>query len=85
MNRQKTIRPRPPDKGSFPLDHEGECKDFMKQYMQCLKRSGYDNGLCRSESKAYLRCRMERELMAQEDFKKLGFHDNKPHDDERRD
>lgn len=80
MNRQKTIRPRPPDKGSFPLDHEGECKSFMKKYMACLKKSHYDTGLCRSESKAYLQCRMEKELMMQEDFKKLGFHDHDNHE-----
>ena len=23
---RKTLRPKPPDKGSFPLDHEGEEK-----------------------------------------------------------
>ena len=23
---QKTLRPKPPDKGSFPLDHEGTAK-----------------------------------------------------------
>ena len=130
---QKTLRPKPPDKGSFPLDHEGktcvqsisrtrarfikfnydclyyvgECKQFMVKYMECLTRSSNDNSLCRQESKDYLQCRMDkwenpqhfiphktlcfgtvytynvmhftntcRQLMAKEDFKRLGYKDN---------
>ena len=77
---RKTLRPKAPDKGSFPLDHEGtatcwfcdalshsvlqiytgECKEFMQQYMECLKRRNNDNYLCRAESKAYLQCRMDK-------------------------
>ena len=76
---RKAGRPVPPDKGSFPLDHEGknkteynpsvfycfgtlkgECKEYMKQYMQCLKESKNDNHQCRSESRQYLQCRMEK-------------------------
>lgn len=26
---------RPPEKGSFPLDHYGECKPFMKVLCLC--------------------------------------------------
>lgn len=77
MNRQKALRPKPPDKGSFPLDHEGECKEFMTKYMECLKRTSNDNSLCRAESKEYLQCRMDRQLMATEDFKRLGYKDSK--------
>ena len=29
--------PKPPDKGSFPLDHFRECSDAKSEYMDCLK------------------------------------------------
>ncbi|XP_065910583.1 cytochrome c oxidase assembly protein COX19-like isoform X2 [Dysidea avara] len=70
---RKTLRPKPPDKGSFPLDHEGECKRYMVEYMQCLKQKKRDNHECREESRQYLQCRMDRGLMKVEDFSKLGF------------
>ncbi|ORX85380.1 hypothetical protein K493DRAFT_319979 [Basidiobolus meristosporus CBS 931.73] len=63
----------PPDRGSFPLDHDGECKQAMLEYMECLKENKAINGACRDLSKAYLKCRMERDLMAKDDFKNLGF------------
>eukprot|EP01137_Pigoraptor_chileana_P028606 Opistho-2@12737 len=66
-------KPRPPERGSFPLDHDGECKDSMRVFMDCLARGHYDSSLCRAESKAYLECRMDRDLMAREDLNKLGF------------
>ncbi|XP_041605785.1 cytochrome c oxidase assembly protein COX19 isoform X2 [Vulpes lagopus] len=56
----KTFQPRPPDKGSFPLDHFGECKSFKEKFMKCLRDNKFENALCRKESKAYLECRMER-------------------------
>lgn len=71
---RKIFRAKPPDKGSFPLDHDGECKEYMKRYMKCLRENNNGNHLCRTESKDYLRCRMDRQLMAKEDFEKLGFH-----------
>ncbi|XP_048576290.1 cytochrome c oxidase assembly protein COX19 isoform X3 [Nematostella vectensis] len=52
---------------------QGECKDFMITYMQCLKKNKNMNFNCRAESQAYLQCRMDRELMAKEDLAKLGF------------
>ena len=33
------LPPRPPDKGSFPLDHFKECTEGKKMYMECLKRN----------------------------------------------
>ena len=79
---RRNARPKPPDKGSFPLDHEGikisvlsvfycfgallvcyftgECKEYMKQYMQCLKQCKNDNHECRSQSQQYLQCRMDK-------------------------
>ncbi|KAI7796656.1 cytochrome c oxidase assembly protein COX19 [Triplophysa rosa] len=71
----KSFRPRAPDKGSFPLDHFGECKTFKETYMRCLKNNRFDNSRCREESKEYLECRMDRQLMAKEPLEKLGFKD----------
>ncbi|XP_045139739.1 cytochrome c oxidase assembly protein COX19 isoform X1 [Echinops telfairi] len=56
----KSFQPRPPDKGSFPLDHLGECKRFQEKFMRCLRDSHFESARCRSESKDYLECRMER-------------------------
>ncbi|KAH3867786.1 cytochrome c oxidase assembly protein COX19-like [Dreissena polymorpha] len=67
--------PTPPDKGSFPIDHEGKCKVPMRRYMDCLRRKEYDNNLCRELSKEYLQCRMDNNLMQQEPWQKLGFKD----------
>ncbi|XP_071954383.1 cytochrome c oxidase assembly protein COX19-like [Antedon mediterranea] len=75
MNFQKSFKSRPPDKGSFPLDHEGECKAFKIQFMECMRRCGQHSSECRLESKAYLECRMERDLMTKEPMSKLGFAD----------
>lgn len=68
--------PRPPLKGSFPLDHEGECKSEMRAYMACLTRERYDATRCREDSLRYLQCRMDRGLMVPEDPQKLGFEGN---------
>ncbi|XP_035961494.1 cytochrome c oxidase assembly protein COX19 isoform X3 [Halichoerus grypus] len=58
----KSFQPRPPDKGSFPLDHFGECESFKEKFMKCLRDNKFENALCRQESKAYLECRMERSV-----------------------
>ncbi|XP_060076515.1 cytochrome c oxidase assembly protein COX19-like [Ylistrum balloti] len=71
----RRINLRPPDKGSFPLDHEGECKNAMTKYMTCLKENQQDNGLCRVQAKEYLECRMNNNLMAKEAWSKLGYKD----------
>lgn len=72
----KIFRAKQPDKGSFPLDHDGECKEYMKRYMDCLKQNNNDNHSCRFESRDYLQCRMDRQLMAKENFGRLGFKDS---------
>ncbi|KAJ9586198.1 hypothetical protein L9F63_020156 [Diploptera punctata] len=72
---QKTFTPVPPDKGSFPLDHEGICKKLMLKYMVCLSTHKNNNSACREESKDYLQCRMDNQLMAKENWSKLGFSD----------
>lgn len=72
---QKTFTPTPPDKGSFPLDHAGQCKKAMIKYMICLKTNKNSNSACREEAMAYLDCRMSNQLMAKEEWSKLGFGD----------
>ncbi|CAN0191795.1 unnamed protein product [Ectocarpus sp. 4 AP-2014] len=64
---------RAPEKGSFPLDHGGECKPHMKAFLACLKKHDSDHLPCKSLSKLYLACRMDSNLMAREEFEKLGF------------
>uniref|UniRef100_A0AC11D2V8 Uncharacterized protein n=1 Tax=Ovis aries TaxID=9940 RepID=A0AC11D2V8_SHEEP len=56
-------------------EREGECKSFKEKFMKCLRDNNFENALCRNESKEYLECRMERQLMAQEPLEKLGFGD----------
>ncbi len=72
---QKSAPPRPPDKGSFPLDHFKECSDAKVQYMQCLKAHGMRTEVeeCRRLSAAYLQCRMDTQLMAPQPINRLGF------------
>ncbi|KAF9172907.1 Cytochrome c oxidase assembly protein cox19 [Mortierella sp. AD011] len=70
-----TFSANPPDRGSFPLDHDGECSLFMKDYLACLKANQSNNGKCRDLSKRYLNCRMDKGLMSRDDFKNLGFQD----------
>ncbi|XP_048465496.1 cytochrome c oxidase assembly protein COX19 [Rhincodon typus] len=54
---------------------QGECKEFKEKFMNCLRESKFDNSLCRQQSKEYLECRMERQLMTKEPLEKLGFKD----------
>lgn len=75
---QKSFKAKPPEKGSFPLDHEGECKGFMLKFMKCLQSNDNDNSLCRKESMEYLGCRMDRGLMKRESWVNLGFADIAP-------
>ncbi|PKS11841.1 hypothetical protein jhhlp_001135 [Lomentospora prolificans] len=96
-------KPTPPQRGSFPLDHDGkyalfqvsslpwdphlsinlsknslggvgECRHVMTSYLSCISKVGGENKPeCRDLAKAYLGCRMDRNLMAKDDFKNLGF------------
>ncbi|BGP05936.1 Cytochrome c oxidase assembly protein COX19 [Rhodotorula toruloides] len=63
----------PPLKGSFPLDHDGECKDYMVRYLKCMKQNKNQSTECRYLSKEYLACRMDKGLMERTDFEALGF------------
>ncbi|KAL1958590.1 hypothetical protein VTO42DRAFT_4187 [Malbranchea cinnamomea] len=72
--RSLNIKPTPPERGSFPLDHDGECKYLISTYLNCLKSAGGVNDeQCRKLAKGYLSCRMEKNLMAPDDFKNLGL------------
>ncbi|KAK3906834.1 putative succinyl-CoA ligase subunit alpha, mitochondrial [Staphylotrichum tortipilum] len=69
-----STKPVPPQRGSFPLDHDGECKDVMMTYLSCIKKvKGVNEDECRMLAKSYLTCRMDRNLMARDEFKNLGF------------
>ncbi|KAK7741540.1 Cytochrome c oxidase assembly protein cox19 [Diaporthe eres] len=47
----------------------------MTKYLACIKKvKGVNEDQCRELAKAYLSCRMDRDLMAKDDFKNLGFH-----------
>ena len=74
--RTKVFLATPPDKGSFPLDHDKECHNEMVKYMKCLADNRNDNSKCRESSREYLACRMDKGLMAREEWKNLGFDDN---------
>jgi len=70
----KISKPIPPERGSFPLDHDAECQPIMKRYLACLKTArGVNSPECRELSKGYLQCRMERNLMAPDSMRNLGF------------
>ncbi|KAI6158729.1 hypothetical protein EDD17DRAFT_978929 [Pisolithus thermaeus] len=65
----------PPNRGSFPLDHYGECSKQMKEYMECLKKNSGTSTHCRTFSKQYLECRMSKGLMERDEWHKLGLGD----------
>ncbi|KAI9851878.1 MAG: Cytochrome c oxidase assembly protein cox19 [Vezdaea acicularis] len=50
----------------------------MAGYLACLKKvRGTNDPECRMLAKAYLQCRMDHNLMAKDEFKNLGFGDEK--------
>ncbi|KAK9806987.1 hypothetical protein WJX72_009630 [[Myrmecia] bisecta] len=67
------VAPKPPEKGVFPLDHFGECKQLKEAYMQCLRDNSGKASSCRDLTKKYLVCRMERNLMAPQSLQELGL------------
>lgn len=73
QNKSAGVRPKAPDKGSFPIDHFNDCTDIHDRYMKCLKRNKNDNMSCRYIAKEYLQCRMDHNLMAPESMANLGF------------
>lgn len=67
------LSPKPPAKGSFPLDHLSECRQFAKTYHECLQSNDQQTSLCRKEARRYLECRMHCGLMAVDEWHKLGL------------
>ncbi|EPX71913.1 copper chaperone [Schizosaccharomyces octosporus yFS286] len=65
----------PPERGSFPLDHFGECTNVMKEYLECIKTNRSQQQECRPLAKKYLQCRMDTGLFGQDDMRNLGFED----------
>ncbi|KAJ5740804.1 hypothetical protein N7493_000676 [Penicillium malachiteum] len=75
-------KPSPPERGSFPSimkvsqrhPHECECKHIISGYLKCIKLNrGTNDEACRRLAKEYLACRMDKNLMAPDDFKNLGL------------
>uniref|UniRef100_A0AC35TSS8 CHCH domain-containing protein n=1 Tax=Rhabditophanes sp. KR3021 TaxID=114890 RepID=A0AC35TSS8_9BILA len=64
-----------PLKGSFPLDHEADCKLEMIKYMICLSENKSRNTECRAKAQAYFECRMTNGLMDRDEWKTLGYAD----------
>ena len=44
----------------FNLYHSGECKDYMKVYLDCLRKNGSNSTPCRPLNRDYLDCRMNK-------------------------
>lgn len=66
--------PTPPERGSFPLDHLGECTEYMTKYLNCMKFTENRNAPnCRILAKEYLGCRMKNQLMEESDWDSLGL------------
>ncbi|ODQ79249.1 hypothetical protein BABINDRAFT_64078 [Babjeviella inositovora NRRL Y-12698] len=73
----KSWTPTPPERGSFPLDHDGECTAAMKKYLKCMKLVKNDNSHnCRLLAKDYLECRMNNQLMDRAPWNELGLPEN---------
>ena len=46
----------------------------MNKYLSCIKKvNGLNDPDCRLLAKEYLTCRMDKNLMARDEFKNLGF------------
>ena len=70
------LPPKPPDKGSFLLDHFRVCTEAKERYLECLRSHTMrgDAEDCRKLSATYLQCRMDEKLMLREDLEKLGYY-----------
>lgn len=66
---------KPPDKGSFPLDHFHECNDEAVHYSKCVSKHQLMPKRCRKFQIEYLDCRMKNNLMESESMERLGFID----------
>lgn len=64
---------KPPDMGSFPLDHFHDCNTEAKEYSSCMTRHQMMPKRCRQWQKKYLECRMKKGLMEQSEMDALGL------------
>jgi cytochrome c oxidase assembly protein subunit 19 len=55
------------------LDHDGECKKEMLEYMLCIAKEQNQNSKCRDQAKEYLGCRMKHNLMEKRDLHLFGY------------
>ena len=56
------------------MDHDGECKQQMMDYLKCMKFTENLNAPnCRILAKNYLKCRMDNQLMDQSEWDSLGL------------
>ena len=70
----RALSPTPPERGSFPLDHDGECAEYMQKYLQCMRLAANENAHnCRLLAKDYLKCRLDHQLMDKVEWKNLGL------------
>ncbi|GFE54057.1 cytochrome c oxidase assembly cox19 [Babesia ovis] len=63
----------PPDRGSFPLDHEGVCKEVSDRYLKCVQRLKGNAFDCRNLAAQYMKCRIDNNLLAEEPLTNFGF------------
>ena len=45
--------------GSFPLDRDNVCRDFVRDYVKCVRRGGE----CVDEMRLYFDCRLRHGLL----------------------
>lgn len=69
----KRVKPIPPDRGSFPLDHEGVCKEDSKNYLDCIRVHNGNSSNCTKLASVYLKCRIDNGLLAEESLTNFGF------------
>lgn len=56
------------------MDHYGDCKNQMMEYLKCMKFTENRNAPnCRILAKNYLQCRMDNQLMEKSDWDTLGL------------
>jgi len=52
--------------------------NVKEDYLACLKQHSNNAEKCQEVAKLYLECRMDRNLMAKQDLKHLGFREQPP-------
>jgi len=67
-----------PLKGSFPIDHFKECDSHYQNYITCLQEHRNDTAKCRAQTKDYMQCRMDKNLMEKQELKDLGLEAKDP-------